>query len=121
MKWRANRYELIEVSKGQRPADLFIQGGTVVNVYSGELLPQNVAVYKDRIAYVGESCAMVGENTRVIDAAGQFVCPGFIEVHAHPWVIYNPVSLAAQSVSTGTTTIVNDNLFFLFAYGCTGL
>ncbi|MED4602027.1 adenine deaminase C-terminal domain-containing protein [Paenibacillus validus] len=120
MKWRANRYELIEVSKGQRPADLFIQGGTVVNVYSGELLPQNVAVYKDRIAYVGESCAMVGENTRVIDAEGQFVCPGFIEVHAHPWVIYNPVSLAAQSVSTGTTTIVNDNLFFYLHMGAQG-
>jgi adenine deaminase len=40
MKLQATRSELIEVAKGIRPADLYIQGGTIVNVYSGEYLQQ---------------------------------------------------------------------------------
>lgn len=120
MRWEANRYELIEVAQGKRFADLFIQNGTIVNVYSGELLPLNVAVYKDRIAYVGESMAAVGDSTIIIDAAGKYVSPGFIETHAHPWVLYNPISFTAKALSLGTTTILNDNLFFYLHMGPDG-
>lgn len=117
MKFQANRYELIEVAQGKRPADLFLKDGQVINVYSGEILQQNVAIYKDRIAYVGESTAPVGSDTEVIDAKGYYLSPGYIETHAHPWVIYNPVSLAEKALSLGTTTIVNDNLFFYLHMG----
>jgi adenine deaminase len=34
---KASRTELIEVAKGERKADKFIKGGTVVNVYSDEM------------------------------------------------------------------------------------
>ncbi|WP_018130299.1 adenine deaminase C-terminal domain-containing protein [Effusibacillus pohliae] len=112
MESRATSYELIEVAQGSRPADLYIKGGTVINVYSGEFMKQNVAVYRDRIAYVGGSEAAIGDQTQVIDANGKYISPGFIEPHAHPWVIYNPVSFAVKVLSLGTTTIVNDNLFF---------
>ncbi|PLR78738.1 adenosine deaminase [Bacillus sp. V3-13] len=112
MKIRAPRSELIEVAKGQRPADLFIKGGTVINVYSGEFLKHNVAVYKDCIAYVGESEASIGEATKMIDANGFYISPGFIEAHAHPWVVYNPLSVTSKVLPLGTTTTVNDNLFF---------
>ena len=117
MKFQANRYELIEVAQGKRPADLFLKDGQVINVYSGEILQQNVAIYKDRIAYVGESTAPVGSDTEVIDAKGYYLSTGYIETHAHPWVIYNPVSLAEKALSLGTTTIVNDNLFFYLHMG----
>lgn len=117
MKFQANRYDLIEVAQGKRPADLFLEGGRVINVYSGEILRQNVAIYKDRIAYVGESTASVGSSTHVIDAKEYYLSPGYIETHAHPWVIYNPVSLAGKALSLGTTTLVNDNLFFYLHMG----
>ena len=32
---------------GQEPADLFVRGGTLVNVYSGELIPTNVAISRE--------------------------------------------------------------------------
>lgn len=108
----AKRTELIEVAQGRRPADIVIKGGTVVNVYSGEFLRQNVAIYHDAIAYVGEKEVAVDEHTIVIDAEGMYVSPGFIEPHAHPWVLYNPVSMTAKVLPLGTTTTVNDNLFF---------
>lgn len=120
LKLRANRSELVEVAKGNIPADLYIKGGTVINVYSGEFLKLNVAVYKDGIAYVGESEAMVGEHTEVIDAEGKYVAPGFIEAHSHPWVVYNPISITSKVLPLGTTTSVNDNLFFYLHMGANG-
>ncbi|MFZ3172628.1 MAG: hypothetical protein WA118_11710 [Carboxydocellales bacterium] len=121
MKLQATRSELIEVAKGVRPADLYIRGGTVINVYSGEFLQQNVAIYQDSIAYVGESEAAIGQHTKIINAEGRYVAPGYIEAHAHPWVIYNPVSVTNKVLSLGTTTTVNDNLFFYQYMGVHGL
>jgi adenine deaminase len=116
----AQRSELIDVAKGKRPADLYIKGGTVINVYSGEFLQQNIAVYKDCIAYIGTSEASIGEQTKIIHAEGKYLSPGFIEAHAHPWVFYNPVSVTGKVLPLGTTTTVNDNLFFYLHMGAKG-
>jgi len=117
MNWKVSQNELIEVAQGRLEADLYIKGGTVINVYSGEFLKHNVAVYKDGIAYVGEDESSIGENTKVIDAEGKYISPGFIETHAHPWVFYNPVSQTEKVLPLGTTTSVNDNLFFYLDMG----
>jgi adenine deaminase len=120
MFFKAARSELVEVAKGNLPADLFIKGGTVINVYSGEFLKQNVAVYRDSIAYIGDSDASIGENTKVIDAEGKYISPGFIEAHAHPWIVYNPISVTGKVLPLGTTTTVNDNLVFYLHMGVRG-
>jgi adenine deaminase len=121
MKLRASRRELIDVAKGLKPADIYIKGGKVVNVYSGEYLEQNIAIYKDCIAYVGDSELSIGDNTQIIDAEEMYISPGFIESHAHPWVIYNPISVTEKVLPLGTTTTVNDNLFFYLHMGVEGL
>lgn len=121
MKLRASRRELIDVAKGLKPADIYIKGGKVVNVYSGEYLEQNIAIYKDCIAYVGDSELSIGDNTQIIDAEEMYISPGFIESHAHPWVIYNPISVTEKVLPLGTTTTVNDNLFFYLHMGVQGL
>jgi adenine deaminase len=104
--------KLIETARGERPADLFVRGGTVANVYSGELHGANVAVTGGRIAYVGDGERALGPETRVVDASGMIVSPGYVEAHFHPWVLYNPVSLVEGILPLGTTTIIADNLFF---------
>jgi adenine deaminase len=111
---------LIETARGDRPADLFMRGGTIANVYSGELHEGNVAVTGGRIAYVGEGERAVGPDTEIVDATGMIVCPGYIEAHFHPWVLYNPVSLVEGVLPLGTTTIVADNLFFFMQMGPDG-
>ena len=100
------------VALGQQKADLFVRGGTVVNVYSGELLPANVAVLGERIAYVGPSEEAVGPETEVIDAQDLYVAPGWIEPHSHTYLYYNPESLAEAILPGGTTTVVSDDLVF---------
>ncbi|TAK36547.1 MAG: adenine deaminase [Chloroflexota bacterium] len=109
--------DLIEVAQGRRPADLVIRGGTVVNVYSGELLPANVAVCGRRIAYVGPREDLIGPRTTILDATGRLLTPGYIEPHGHPSMLYNPCSLAKAILPRGTTTFVSDNLYFYFSLG----
>lgn len=106
------RRHLMMVALGREPADLFIRGGTVVNVYSGELIPGNIAVAGDRIAYVGPSEDALGSTTELIEAQGLFVAPGWIEPHSHAYLYYNPASLAEAVLPGGTTTIVSDDLNF---------
>ena len=77
---------LISVARGAGEADLYLNGGNLVNVLSGEIYPANVAVWNGRIAYVRLSRKMAGSNTRVIDAGGYYLCPGLIEAHFHPCV-----------------------------------
>jgi len=67
------RLKLIETARGERPAELFVRGGTIANVYSGELHEGNVAVTGGRIAYVGEEERAVGADTRIVDARGMIV------------------------------------------------
>ena len=108
---------LIATARGERPADLFVRGGTIANVYSGELHQGDVAVTAGRVAYVGDGERTVGPETEIIDATGMIVAPGYIEAHFHPWVLYNPVSLVEGVLPLGTTTVVADNLFFFMQMG----
>lgn len=103
--------KLIRVSGGQDAADIYFQGGTVINVYTRELWPANVAVSGGYIAYVGESDSMVGPETQVIDVTGRFLCPGYMEPHAHPFPAQVVFSLAQVALTRGTTSMVYDNLF----------
>jgi adenine deaminase len=79
-----------------------IRHATLVNVYSGELLPGNVAIAGGSITYVGPREPPAAE---VIDARGMYLAPAWIEPHAHPWLLYNPVSMIEGVLPGGTTTI----------------
>lgn len=89
-------------------ADICFINGRIVNVYSGEVLPQNVAVCGEKIVYVGPSKAHVGPDTRVIDVQGDFVIPGFFDAHTHTDLFYNPFSYANFMMTRGTTCFFND-------------
>lgn len=114
------RRRLLAVARGEEPPDLVIVGGEVANVYSGEWLAANVEVAEGRIAYVGPRPPLVGARTRVVQAEGRPVVPGYIEPHCHPWVVYSPLALLERALADGTTTLVFDNLFFFVLLGPQG-
>ena len=76
--------KLLSVAKGETPADLVIRNGKIVNVYSGEICEGGVAVCGDTIAAVGDVAYCIGEGTKVIDAGGNYLTPGFLDGHIHP-------------------------------------
>ncbi|MCK4801076.1 MAG: adenine deaminase, partial [Anaerolineales bacterium] len=76
---------LVNVAMGREKADLVIRNGKWVCVQSGEIIPgTEIAVLKDRIAYVGDDAShTIGENTRIIEADGKYLVPGLLDGHMH--------------------------------------
>jgi adenine deaminase len=104
---------LLDVAAGRRPADVYLDGPTLLNVYSGELYPANVAIAGRRIAYIGRSRAMIGPETAVCSLPGKILAPGYVEPHTHITGMATPVEFAREVLRTGTTTLVADTLQFL--------
>jgi adenine deaminase len=105
--------EVMEVTMGRAKADLVITNGTLLNVYTGELLPeQNVAVKGEWIAYVGpEKEERIGPETKVIDALGNVMVPGFIDSHAHIADGFSkPSEYLRYTIAGGTTTVVTETM-----------
>ena len=100
---------LLQVAKGEVPADLAVVNGLLVNVYTGEIYPGGVAVSGDTIAAVGDVAYAIGPETRVIDALGQYITPGFIDGHIHPESTSLSIRPFAEIVlKHGTTVIFTD-------------
>jgi predicted amidohydrolase YtcJ len=69
----------------REPADLIVRNAKVVTLES-PANAQAIAMRGERIVALGANAAMAeftGPNTRVIDAKGALVIPGFIEGHGH--------------------------------------
>src|ERR671916_3486399 len=98
--------ELAATARGDLPATLVVRGGTLVSVTSGEILPNmSVAVQGSRIAYVGlDASHTIGDETRVIEAEGRYVAPGFLDGHCHIESTQMTVTQFARAVlPLGTT------------------
>jgi adenine deaminase len=108
----AERRRLVAVARGDGPADLIIHGGTLLNVYTGELYPAHVAIAGERIAYVGPREPTAGPRTQRVDATGRVLVPGYIDPHVHPAHLITPSSLARHLLPLGTTTLFCDTLQF---------
>lgn len=60
--------------------DLLIKNARIFDGTGNPWFPGDIAVRDGRIVAVGR---LSGEATRVIDAAGKYVSPGFIDIHSH--------------------------------------
>ncbi|NLG92617.1 MAG: adenine deaminase [Clostridiales bacterium] len=75
---------LAAVAQGRQPAETVIRNAKLINVCTGEILPDtDVAIASGRIALVGNAEHCIGESTAVIDAQGQYIAPGFLDGHIH--------------------------------------
>jgi dihydroorotase/N-acyl-D-amino-acid deacylase len=63
--------------------DVLIAGGTVIDGTGSAPYRADVAISGDRIVRVSRSPLERDSATRVIDATGRVVAPGFIDLHAH--------------------------------------
>jgi adenine deaminase len=115
------RQALIAIALGQRKADQYIRGGLLLNVYTGERLKVNMALYRDRIAYIGLSEKMIGPKTRLWEAEGKILAPGYMDPHAHTDLYYNPATFSEEVVQTGTTAVFSDMHDLANALGFSGI
>ena len=63
--------------------DILITGGSVIDGTGSPARRADVAIRGDRIVAVSPGAVARGAATKVIDATGRVVSPGFIDMHAH--------------------------------------
>jgi adenine deaminase len=96
--------DLIEVARGDKPADLLLKNATVINVFTGDIEETHIAIVHSRVVGLGDYQAR-----EVVDLGGRYVCPGFIDAHVHiESAMVPPNEFARAVVPRGTTTVVTD-------------
>jgi adenine deaminase len=116
-------HQLMKVALGEEKADLTVVNANVVNVYTGEILPNfGISIKGKWIAYVGENAGdSIGHQTEVIDAEGQTVIPGLIDGHTHIAWMFTAAEFLKYAIAGGTTTIVTEILEPFFVCGFEGV
>ncbi|HET9372343.1 MAG TPA: amidohydrolase family protein [Vicinamibacterales bacterium] len=107
----------LPIAGQQTPAsfDLLIRHGRVLDGTGNPWFPADIGVRDGRIIFVGRA-AGDAKATRVIDAAGKYVSPGFIDIHSHADDGSSPrggfrdanaqIRAAPNLVTQGITTVV---------------
>ena len=86
---------------------LLLSGGTVVNVFTDELIRTNVLIGGDTILGVGDYSE--SDADAVCDVSGKWICPGFTDGHIHiESTLLTPAELTKAALPHGTTAIVAD-------------
>src|SRR2546430_15334770 len=94
----------LAVARGSEPADLVVRGGRVLSVFTREWVEADVAIADGWVAGLGDY-----EGHEVLDAAGRYVVPGFIDAHMHlESTKLLPDEFARLVLPLGTTAVVLD-------------
>ena len=89
--------------------DIVLKGGHVIDPANDRNAPMDVAVKDGKIAAVERDIAPAAAR-KVVNVAGLYVTPGFIDIHAHIGLgrnRYNPSLPPEHNFSSGLTTIVD--------------
>jgi adenine deaminase len=104
----AIRARAVQAARGAAPFDLLLAGGTVVDVATGELRAADLGLVGPLIASVHAPGAR-RDAAQVMDVAGCWLAPGFIDSHLHyESSLMAPADYASVVVPAGTTTCVWD-------------
>lgn len=99
-------FSVIDVAAGRAVPDLLLRGGSLVNVFSGQVQKTNVAVRDGIIAGVGEPYQ---EGLEAVDLSGKYLLPGLIDAHVHiESSLLTPPAFAEAVAPHGTTAVMAD-------------
>ena len=99
-----DRTKLIYTAQMKDKPDLVLKNARIINVFTGEIIPGNIAVKDGIIVGVGDYSA---DNER--DLEGRYVCPGFVNAHLHvESSMVTPEEYVMEELKWGTTTLITD-------------
>jgi adenine deaminase len=109
---------LLAVARADKPADVILTGGHVVNVFTGEIEVVDVALAGAWVAGMGPGY----RAETVMDLDGSFVVPGLIDAHVHiESSLVTPPEFARAVIPRGTTTVVCDPHEIANVHGLEGI
>ena len=107
----------LSVARGEKPAELLFKNAQLVNVFSGEIHPANVAVDDGRVIGFGDY-----EAREVIDLDGAYLAPSLIDGHFHvESTMVTMPEFARAVVPHGTGAMVIDPHEFTNVLGKEGI
>ncbi len=107
----------IDIAVGKIKPELVLKNCKVINVFSHEIIEQDIAINQGKIIGLGE---YVGEKE--IDIEGRYVAPGLIDSHVHiESSMVTPNQFSRVIVPRGTTTIIADPHEIANVCGITGI
>ncbi|MBX9973747.1 adenine deaminase [Cytobacillus firmus] len=99
-----NLRKRIDVAAKRTPADLVIKNGKVINVFTREIIEEDIAIADGFVTGLGSY-----EGKEMIDAGGSFIAPGFIDGHVHiESAMVTPAEFSNVVLPHGVTTVIAD-------------
>lgn len=96
--------EIITCAKGDRKVDLLLKNARFINVFTGTIELQAIAIAQGIVVGFGDYSAQ-----EIIDLEGKFLAPGFIDAHVHVESSMVGVREYAKAVVPhGVTAVVTD-------------
>ena len=96
--------EMILAARGDLVPDLVLKNARIVNVFTNEIEPGDVAVKDGYIVGIGEY-----EGKEEIDIGGKVICPGLIDGHIHiESSMISPSEFAKAVAPHGTAAVIAD-------------
>ncbi len=118
---QGDRRRLVRVARGDEAGDLLVRGAQVVQPATREIFEADVLIAGGRVAALG-GAGMGFEATRVIEAHGAFLAPGFIDGHIHiESSLLTPAGFARAVLPRGTTGVVAEPHEVVNVLGVRGL
>jgi adenine deaminase len=102
--------DLARATLGEIPLTLVIEGGEVLDVFTGEIIRADVGVFRDRVVAVGDSSRFkISASTTVLKASGRYIVPGLMDAHMHvESTLLIPPRLAEILIPHGVTSLFID-------------
>ncbi len=96
--------EMILAARGDLVPDLVLKNARIVNVFTNDIEPGDVAVKDGYIVGIGEY-----EGKEEIDIGGKVICPGLIDGHIHiESSMISPSEFAKAVAPHGTAAVIAD-------------
>jgi N-acyl-D-amino-acid deacylase len=87
--------------------DILVRNGRLLDGTGAPARAADIAIDADRIVAIGDLSDATA--TDEVDAAGRFVCPGFIDIHTHSDLTLVVEGRASSSLAQGITTQIAGN------------
>lgn len=99
------RARAVKAALGEVQADLVLRNARVVNVFTGEIVPADVAVDGGYVVGVGR----YDKGRETVDLEGRYLCPGFVNAHCHvESSMVVPQRYCREELRHGVTTLITD-------------
>ena len=98
----------VAAAVGKRHLTILIKDVDLVNVFTGEIYPTSIGIYRNRVVNIGKDAEKLHAGL-VIDGSGKTAIPGLIDTHLHiESTMLTPANFASAVLPHGTTTVVAD-------------